>query len=249
MCQTHQLVVAYRIERITVIPQFDEHLLTTERGDQLAKPSFGSSRPIVEQRRGEHTAGTACEYTPLTRAELTQSRDVEPRCPLLARQLPCTDRRGQVPIATGRTSEDHHVAFRTADLCAEHGGQLECTGRLGETHHAVQAVAIGQCKCTQTEGDCRFCELFGMSDSAQERKIRSTVQFRIRFALDCIDVRRCDIRLSFGTECGTITAVVPSRRARCTTVGQPSFELGPREVGKGWIGPHRGECTERMFAC
>ena len=64
-------------------------------------------------------------------------------------------------------------------LGAEDGGQTDRACRLGETHHAVEAVVVGDREAGQAEPVGLLGQLLGVARAVEERKIRMAVQLRI----------------------------------------------------------------------
>ena len=153
-----QRVVAVPVERITVIPELDEHPVApegldepVERAPRAARgPSRASAAGTVPLR---HPVSTN-QWSPVPRPELLEG---EPGRALLAAHLRLADRPGEARVA-GRAFRQHHevltgrvgaaglgagVAEPEGELGAEDGGQTQRTGRLGEAHDPVEPVVVG----------------------------------------------------------------------------------------------------------
>jgi len=171
MGDAHEFVVAHRVERIAVIPQLDEHVVATARSDHLLHHPFRGGRAVAMHRASDRTAHRTREHPPAVTGELRQSIDAKDRLVLAPGELAVTDRRRQMPVPAGVAGQDDDVTLVAFQLCAEHRGHGERTGRLRETHDAIQPVAIGEGECGQRQSRRLLDELFGMRCTLQEGKV------------------------------------------------------------------------------
>ena len=66
------------------------------------------------------------------------------------------------------------------DLGTEHGRQSDGARRLGEAHHAVETVVIGDRQRLETETRGLLRQLLGMRGTVEEREVGVAVQLGVR---------------------------------------------------------------------
>ena len=174
-------VVAHRVHRQAVVPQFDEHVGPPEITHQAHKFMPGSHRPISHERSRHRALAAGGEHRPVIAGALPAEFDKafvrDPGRPLLPCQLAFADRATEQGVATGIAGKDDEVTpsrvGRTGTLerttrlgqgefGSEDRGQIDRSGRLGEPHHAVEAVVVGEGEGFQTEPGGLFGQLLGV---------------------------------------------------------------------------------------
>ena len=65
-------VVACRVERVTVVPQFDDHVGAAEHVDETVQLPSRGMRPMVDESTGDGTLATTGEYAPMPRVGVLQ---------------------------------------------------------------------------------------------------------------------------------------------------------------------------------
>ncbi len=191
-----QRVVAGRVDRVAVVPQLDREVLATEARDQLVERAGRGGRPAGGQRGDERPFAAPGEDLPVTTVPLRQLVEGDDRFALLATgQVGRREDLAQARVALGVTGEDHQMgAVRIGhagagvrrgagpgdgELCAEHGGQAEGPGRLGEADHAVEAVVIGQGERGQTETHRLRGQFLGMARTVEEGEVGVCVELGV----------------------------------------------------------------------
>ncbi len=184
-------VVARHVVGRTVVPEFDHERRTAKGVDESFEFSARGARSLVHQRPGEWALATSREDQPL----LSATRDVlqlKTRAPLLTpRQVRLAEHRRQMAVALGRTREQHQVRARgigharavvgtiQGHLATKDGREPAGPRRLGETHHAVEAVVIGERECAQPEAGRLAHELLGVARPVEKTEARVRVQFGV----------------------------------------------------------------------
>lgn len=127
---------------------------------------------------------SASEHPPMTTTLTCQIVDRATWCVLRSVQLREADRPRETRIATRSVGENDEMSLTVSMLNdkfgSEHRGQSHGTRRLGETHDAVQAVAIGERESSEIETIGLGDQSFGVGCSVEEREVRVTVQFGVR---------------------------------------------------------------------
>ena len=72
-----------------------------------------------------------------------------------------------------------HGVGGDGDLRAEHRGQPHGPGRLGEAHHAVQAVVVGERERLEPQAGRFLGQLLGVRGAVEEREVRVAVQLGV----------------------------------------------------------------------
>ena len=199
-------VVAVTVERVAVIPEFDEHPVPPERVDEPLEGPARRGGPLVEQRArhralpapGEDHPGVVGGAGPVAvephpgPGRLRQRLDREARAALLAGQLTVADGPGQPSVAERPFGQDEQVLARgigdpvggaagvEGELGAEDGRQAHREGRLGEPHDAVEAVVVGDRQGAQSEAGGLVGQLLGVAGPVEEREVRMAMQLGVR---------------------------------------------------------------------
>ena len=164
-----------------MVPQLDEHVGPPEITHHARKFMPGSHRPIGHQRSRHRALAARGEHRPVIAGALPAEFDKpfvrDPGRPLLPRQLAFADRSTKQGVATGIAGEDDEVApgrvgrtgtferttrLGQGEFGSEDRGQTNRSGRLGEPHHTVEAVVVGEGKGFQTESGGLFGQLLGV---------------------------------------------------------------------------------------
>ena len=84
----------------------------------------------------------------------------------------------------------------------EHRGQAHGAGRLGEAHHTVETVVIGEGECLEPEPHGLLDQHLRRTGPVEEAEVRMTVQFGVGDA-------RCTAQ-----KCGGLIGTAPARPGR-----------------------------------
>ena len=186
-----QGVVARHVLGRAVVPQLDRQVLAAHRLDQARQLALGRARPLGQQRAGQGALATAREDQPLARAAGELLEGVARRALLPARDQRLGQGHREVAIPLGRTSQDDHVLARgvghpravvvpgQGDLGAEDGGQAEGPRGLGEAHHAVEAVVVGEGQRAEPQARRLGRQLLGVAGPVEEAEVRVRVQLGV----------------------------------------------------------------------
>ena len=180
------------VEGIAVIPQLHEHVLAPERVDQLVERSPCCARAIACERSRHRALATAGEKQVASAAQLAgELGELQPRCPLLAAQLRPADRAGERGVAVDAVGEHHDVmAPRIGSAVArlhgperqlrpEHRGHVQRARRLGEAHHPVETVVVGERETAEPQPRRLLHQLVRMAGAVEEREVGVAVQLRV----------------------------------------------------------------------
>ncbi len=245
----HQGVVADGVERVTVVPQLDRHPVTTEGVDQAAQLGGGGGRAVVDQRPRHRPLPATGEHLPLPAVATSQVGQRRAGQALLpAPQVGGRDGPREPGVAVGRAGQDHQVvALRVGlahlgpgqvegELGAEHGGQADGPGRLGEADDAVEPVVVGDGQRLQPQPDRLLGQLLRMGGTVEEGEVGVAVQLGVGHHRPGRRPHRDRRRLVGLAHVGPSRAVAPVRPGRCrrppaitlAAVTQPLLQLGPR---------------------
>jgi hypothetical protein len=168
-------VVANRVERIAVIPQFDRHVVRAEHRDEIGERACSRGRAIAHERERHRALAATGEHEPVPVVHLRELGQRVDRLALLATtQVRRTERARQTGVALRISGQYHEVlTFRVgfavlrlaqveAELGTEHRGHPDFASGFGEADHAVEAVVVGEAQRFETEPRGFLDELFGM---------------------------------------------------------------------------------------
>ena len=140
MRQFGQRIVARRVERITVIPQFDEHTVTPERIDQPEQFATCSGRAVVHECSGNRTFAAPGERPDMPGSGISEVDERELWRPLLSSEVPGAQRPRQPGIAGWAIGEDDEMGARRVGgmRVGNHarGNLGECVG-FGSSHATI----------------------------------------------------------------------------------------------------------------
>jgi hypothetical protein len=197
------------VERVAVVPQLHEDAVAPEGLDEAVERPPGGQGAVRRQGLGHGALAAAREHEPrvvgraLGRVEVDgrprvvgQAGQRGPGRALLPRQLGPADGPGQAGVADGPLGQDDEVlAGRVGqpvgrlerrltgrderELGAEHRGQADLAGRLGEAHHAVEPVVVGQGQAGEAEAGGLLGQVLGVAGPVEEREVRVAVQLGV----------------------------------------------------------------------
>ena len=190
--QLGQRGVALVVERMAVVGEFDADPVAAEPVHQVGQRRRCRIGPAGGKGLAHMAFTTAGEDMPVPAARLGQRVKVVARLALLAAgqmrrgQLP-----GQPPIAFRAAGQHQQVRPRRIGLLgaraiaqrqfgAEHRSHVQFLGGLGEPHHPVEPVVIGQCDGPQIEPGGLLDEFLRRAGAVEEAVRRVRVQFGIR---------------------------------------------------------------------
>ncbi len=107
--QLGQGIVARRVERIAVIPQFDHHPVTTEQLDEPLQLLGRCGRAVIDQRRRHRPLPTAGQHPTVAGHRVGDVEQAETWCALLARQMTEAQRTRQARVAHRPISQHEQV--------------------------------------------------------------------------------------------------------------------------------------------
>ena len=191
--QLGERVVAVPVERITVVPELDEHPVAPEGLDERVEgaraargPSRASAAGTVPLRHPVSTNQWAPFPSPASCSRVRRGAPFSPRiCASLIA--------GEARVA-GRAIGQHHEvltgrigaagmeaggAETQGELGAEDGGETERPGRLGEAHDPVEPVVVGDRERGQPQARGLLDQLLGMARSVEKGEVRVAVQLGV----------------------------------------------------------------------
>ena len=197
-----QGVVAMAVQWVAVVPKLHEHVAGAGRADQLVQLAGRGPRSVLDQRRGHRAAVRAGEDRPpvsVSGRGLQERLGRQPGLALAPSHVGPADQRPQRRVP-GRVAGQHHrrpallapVGRRDgagpagragqveSELSTEHCGQASLLSGLGEPHHPVEAVPVGQCQSVEFEPDSLSHQLIGVRRAVHEAEPRVCVQLRVR---------------------------------------------------------------------
>ena len=222
-------VVALAVEGVAGVRELDGDVVAAEGRDEPVELGARRSRvpgcSPAAQRLSDGALAAAGEDEPLPGGLLTEALEGVVGCPLVSgRQVRGGDRAREVAVALRSACQDeqvrgagvghaggcveHTVRARQVELGAEDGGQPDLAGRLGEAHHAVQPVVVGDGERGEPEAHGLGSHLLGVVRTVEEAEGGVCVELRVGRALSHRAPRR-----STGRRC-TRAAARSRRRAR-----------------------------------
>ena len=245
-----QRVVADRIERVAMVPELNRHVLPPEDLDESGQRGLGRRRALTGQRGGHGALATAGQHQPVTPGcsgrLVGQVRQRATGRPLLSRHLGPADDRPQPGVANrvagqhqqmGTAGIGHTVGYGCGpegQLGAEHRGQALGPGRLGEPHHAVEAVVVGEGQGVQPQMHGLLDQFLGMGRTVEEAEVGMTVQLGVGRSRDAPFDRRGLVGPPLAGPGRAVTTIAfgPGRSggAAARTGRQPALQLTPRHV-------------------
>ncbi len=190
--QVGELRVALVVERMAVVGEFDADPLAAEPVHQVGQRRRGRVRPASGKGLAHMAFAAAGQDVPVSARRLGERVKVVARLALFTTgQM----RRGQLPGQPSislRAAGQHqqvrprrigllgscHVAQR--QLSAEHRPHVQFLGGLGEPHHPVEPVVIGQRDGPQIEAGGLLDEFLRCAGAVEEAVRRMRVQLGIR---------------------------------------------------------------------
>ena len=171
--------------------QLDGDVVGAEPLDQPAQLAAPGRRPVR----------SACRTAPLRQpvsastwpaVSATTCVQVVDRAALLRpAQLGGADRAAERPVAVGIAGQQQQVAALRVghpvlrggqperELGAEHRGHAQLGGGLGEPHHPVHAVVVGEREGLQTQPGGLLDQLLGVAGAVQEAEVGVAVQLGV----------------------------------------------------------------------
>ncbi len=190
--QQGQGVVARRVERVPVVPQLDRHIGPPERLDQSAHLPGGRPWPGLHQRGGHRPFPASGEHQPVVPRRLRQGVEGEDGSPLLPALEVGLGQDGRQPgITLGIPGQHDEVGPARVGLTGTGPGrgqghlgpedrrQPTGPGRLGEPHHPVEAVMVGQSQRGQPQPMGFGHQLLGVTAAVQKAEARVGVQLGV----------------------------------------------------------------------
>ena len=192
--QPDQGVVAHAVERVAMVPQLGHDVVRTETLDQAGQSVGRRCRAVLGQCPRHRTFTAAGQHDPVVArgtAEFGHPVEPDPGHPLLPRHLGLGYRAGQACIPIGIAGQDHQMftlgvgttgpgAGRPqGQLRPEHGRQTVGACRLGEAHHTVEAVVVGEGQTAQPQSHRLLDEFLGVGSAVEEGEVGVAVQLRI----------------------------------------------------------------------
>ena len=151
------------------------------------------------------------------------------------------------PLVVGETRGER-------DLGAEHGGDADLARRLGEAHHPVEPVVVGDGDRLEAEPGGFGGELFGMRRAVEEREVGVAVELGVGNGTRHARDGRLE-RLAAPAPRRSVATGVPRRATGGAPVApgaarQHGFELGPcpRRVVETHLLSIERQYVERKFA-
>ncbi len=191
-----QRVVPGGVDGVPVVPELDREVLASEAVDQLIERARCDGRPAGGERGGERPLAAPGEDLPVAAVPVRQLVEGDDRSSLLATgQVGRREDLAEARVALGVPGEDHEMGATRighagadlrrgagagdGELGAEHGGQAQGAGGLGEADHAVEPVVIGQGESGETEPDRLRGQLLGMTRTVEEGEVGVCVELGV----------------------------------------------------------------------
>ena len=199
-----ELVVAVAVDGVAVVPQLDEHAVTTERRDQVVERAPRRRRPVAQQGRGHGALAAPGEHEPRGVGRGRRRVEVHRRVrgvgergdggagrALLSRELRLADR-AREPRVPDRPSREHDQVLATrvrlpvgglldaeGEFRAEDGGEAVLLRGQREADRAVEAVVVGDRQCREPEPRRLHRQILGMARAVEEGEIGVAVELRV----------------------------------------------------------------------
>jgi hypothetical protein len=214
--QLGEQVVAVVVVRVPVIGQLHRHVVHTEQCGQPVQFRPGGGHTTLGQRLRHRTlAATGEDQHVVTQQRRHLLQVAVRRLTLLtAAQVRLRDRARQ-PGVTLRAVRQHQqvpplgvgltvLRFRQVQrqLRTEDGRQRQPPGRLGEPHHPVEPVVIGDGEPGQSQPRRLLGQLLGVAGAVEEAEVGVTVQFGVRNGGLGFDQWGCLVGLAFAAPGG-----------------------------------------------
>ena len=246
-----------------MVAQLHHHVVAPEGGDQRVELPRRGGRAVALEGLGDGALAAAGEHHPVVAVGLLPDDVVVDRLALLgASQLGGADGRRQAGVAL-RVARQHeqvaalrvgHAVLRLGEperqLGAEHRGHAHRPGRLGEAHHAVEAVVVGDGQRLQPEAHRLLGQLLGVAGPVEEAEGGVAVQLGVgRGADPPLQRRRRHVGGPHVRPGRAVAPVGPGRdpagAAGAGAVGQRPLQLLPGHVRVVESDPPR---IEHLFA-
>ncbi len=190
--QAGQRIVARRVERVPVVPQLQRDVGAPERVDEASHLPGGRPGPGIHQRGGDRPLPAAAQHQPVVPRGAGQRVEGEDRLPLLPTRQVRVGQHGREPrVAVGIPGQQHEVRAGRVGLARARAGrgqrhlgaedrrQPAHPRRLGEAHHAVEAVMVRQRQRGQPEPVRLGHQLLGVAAAVEEAEPRVGVQLGV----------------------------------------------------------------------
>ena len=244
-------VVAGRVQRIVMIPQLDRHVVGAEDVDQTVQRPLGRSWPVRHQGLVDRSLPAPREHQPLATVGAGEVDAVVDRLPLLGSgQLGGGDDIGETGVAGGAPGQHEQVrplgigdavlglGQTQGQFGPEHRRQPHRPGRLGEAHHPVETVVIGDGQGFEAQPGRLLGQGLGMRRAVEEAEVRVAVELGVGLGTDLApQTRRLHVRGPVVRPRRAVAAVAASflgvsgrLDVARPVVGERPFELGPRDV-------------------
>jgi len=115
---TNERVVAPHIERVAVVPHFDEHAVAAECLDEQLERSSCGVRAVGVQRSRERALGSTGEHEALAAHALRERLDIKDGVRLCSAKLAVGERLRQRAVAGGAVGDDDEIAERVLERFA-----------------------------------------------------------------------------------------------------------------------------------
>ena len=169
--QIGQGIIALDVQWVPVVPEFDHHPITAEPVHQVVQRPTGRRRTVGLQRCGNSSLAATSEHCPvgIGTGQLGQTVRRESGSTLPSGQLGLGNGRSQPGVADRIGGQDDKMGGRRVrcpgpsrprgrpvgggpvggghvegKLTTEDGGQAVGPGGLGEPHHPIEAVVVGE---------------------------------------------------------------------------------------------------------
>ena len=186
-----QCGVALVVEGMAVMGQLDTDPVGAEAVHQVGQRLGGGTRPAGRQRLAHMPFTAAGQNVPVPAGGLGQGVVVIARAALLPTgQMRGGQLTGQPPVAFRSAGQNEQMRARRIghsgaggaaqrQLGAEDGAHAEVGGRLGEAHHPVEPVVVGQRDGPQIQPGRLLDEFLRASGAVEEAERRMGVQLGI----------------------------------------------------------------------
>ena len=184
--------IALVVAGMPVVGELDADPVAAEPVHQIGKRLGRRIRPALGKRLADMAFAASGQNVPVPAGGLGQRVVVVVQLAFLtARQMRLRELARQPPVSLRAAGEHQQMRSRRVGVLgsvtpaqrqfsAEHRGHLQFLGGLGEAHHPVEPVVIGQRDRAQVETDSLLDEFLRRAGTVEEAVRRMRVQFRIR---------------------------------------------------------------------
>jgi hypothetical protein len=166
---------------MAVIPQLHRNMVSTESVEQPIKGASCCSRTTTQERLVDRTFATSRQDLPGAAMGLAQRFNGEGEFTFCATSEMRIGNRGRKAAVTLWASGEHQqmltswvcyastgFAGTNGEFCTKDGWKTKESSSSGKANNAVEAIVIGQRKCTELEANCLSDKFFWITRSIEK---------------------------------------------------------------------------------